>query len=149
MIHSYRARGHRIAATDPLGGGTDYFPELDPAHYGLGDEDAERSYIAGDLPGGPVQSLSQILGRLRRTYCRHVGVEFTHVQDPGRKQWLQRQLEEHENRRELPTPERLRILEKLSAAELFERFLHTRFLGQKRFSLEGAEALIPALDTIV
>jgi 2-oxoglutarate dehydrogenase E1 component len=149
MIHAHRARGHRIATTDPLGQSADYFPELDPAHYGFGNEDSDRPYIAGDLPGGPVQTLSQILKRLKLTYCRDVGVEFTHVQDPGRKQWLQRQLEENQNRSEFSTAERLRILEKLSAAELFERFLHTRFIGQKRFSLEGAEAVIPALDTIV
>ena len=85
LIHAFRARGHRIAATDPLGLHADYFPELDPAHYGFGTEDLDRETIAGDLPGGPVQTLRQILERLRRTYCRSVGVEFTHVQDPGRK----------------------------------------------------------------
>jgi 2-oxoglutarate dehydrogenase E1 component len=149
LIHAYRARGHRIAATDPLGGHPSYFPELDPAHYGFGNEDLDRPYMAGDLPGGPIQTLRQILERLRRTYCRTVGVEFTHVQDPGRKLWLQRQLEESENESRLPAHERLRILEKLAAAEVFERFLHTKFLGQKRFSLEGSESLIPALDTLV
>ncbi len=149
LIHSYRARGHRIADTDPLGGASSYFPELDPAHYGLGAADLEKSFLAGDLPGGPIQTLSQILERLRATYCRKVGVEFTHVQDPGRKQWLQRRMEETENQTALETAERLRILEKLSAASLFERFLHTKFLGQKRFSLEGAEALIPLLDGLV
>jgi 2-oxoglutarate dehydrogenase E1 component len=149
LIHAYRARGHRIANTDPLGSHPSYFPELDPAHYGLGHDDLDRPYMAGDLPGGPIQTLRQILERLRRTYCRTVGVEFTHVQDPGRKLWLQRQLEESENESRCTTPERLRILEKLAAAELFERFLHTKFVGQKRFSLEGSEALIPALDTVV
>jgi 2-oxoglutarate dehydrogenase E1 component len=149
LIHSYRARGHRIANTDPLGSHPSYFPELDPAHYGLGHDDLDRRYIAGDLPGGPLQTLRQILERLRRTYCRTVGVEFTHVQDPGRKLWLQRQLEESENESHPAPQERLRILEKLAAAEVFERFLHTKFLGQKRFSLEGSESLIPALDTLV
>ncbi|HBZ72046.1 MAG TPA: 2-oxoglutarate dehydrogenase E1 component [Deltaproteobacteria bacterium] len=149
LIHSYRARGHRVAAVDPLGGQPSYFPELDPAHYGFGHEDLERSFIAGDLPGGPVQPLRQILERLRATYCRSVGVEFTHIQDPGRKTWLQLRLEESSNTTPLNATERLRILEKLSAAELFERFLHTKFLGQKRYSLEGAESLIPLLDTIV
>jgi 2-oxoglutarate dehydrogenase E1 component len=149
LIHAYRARGHRIANTDPLGAHPSYFPELDPAHYGFGNEDMDRRYIAGDLPGGPLQTLRQILERLRRTYCRTVGVEFTHVQDPGRKLWLQRQLEEAENESRPATPERLRILEKLAAAEVFERFLHTKFIGQKRFSLEGSESLIPALDTLV
>jgi 2-oxoglutarate dehydrogenase E1 component len=149
MIHAYRARGHRIAATDPLGASASYFPELDPAHYALGAEDLDQTFIAGDLPGGPLQTLRQILRRLRATYCRTVGVEFTHVQDPGRKVWLQRHMEESENASALSAEERLRILEKLAAAELFERFLHTRFMGQKRFSLEGAEALIPLLDGLV
>jgi len=149
LIHSYRARGHRIAHTDPLGASTSYFPELDPAHYGFGKDDLQRPYPAGDLPGGPVQTLGQILDRLRATYCRQVGVEFTHIQDPGHKSWLQKRMEESQNVPSLGAAECLRVLEKLSAAELFERFLHTKFLGQKRFSLEGAESLIPLLDTIV
>jgi 2-oxoglutarate dehydrogenase E1 component len=149
LIHSYRARGHRIADTDPLGTRSSYFPELDPAHYGFGADDLDRTFIAGDLPGGTLQTLRQILDRLRATFCRKVGVEFTHVQDPGRKAWLRQRLEQTLNETPVPASERLRILEKLSAAELFERFLHTKFVGQKRFSLEGAEALIPLLDTVV
>jgi 2-oxoglutarate dehydrogenase E1 component len=149
LIHSYRARGHRVAAVDPLGGQPSYFPELDPAHYGFGHDDLDTPCIAGDLPGGPVQTLRRILERLRATYCRSVGVEFTHIQDPGRKAWLQQRMEETENRTALSPLERMRVLEKLSAAELFERFIHTKFLGQKRFSLEGAESLIPLLDTLV
>ncbi len=149
LIHSYRARGHRIADFDPLGGRTSYFPELDPAHYGFGTHDLDVPCIAGDLPGGPVQTLREILDRLRATYCGTVGVEFTHIQDPGRKVWLQKRMEETQNEPGLGAEERLRVLERLSAAELFERFLHTKFLGQKRFSLEGAEALIPLLDTVV
>ncbi len=149
MIHAYRARGHRVADTDPLGSRVEYFPELDPAHYGLGKDDQERQFLAGDLPGGPIQRLSQIVERLRATYCRKVGVEFTHIQEPGRRQWLMRRMEESENTSALPPGEKLRVLEKLCAAELFERFLHTKFIGQKRFSLEGAESLIPLLDTVV
>jgi 2-oxoglutarate dehydrogenase E1 component len=149
LIHSYRARGHRIAKTDPLEGPSPYFPELDPAHYGFGTEDLGRPFIAGDLPGGPVQTLAEILDRLRGTYCGSVGAEFTHSQDPGRKQWLQQQMETTQNTTRFEASQRLRILQKLAAAELFERFIHTRFLGQKRFSLEGAESLIPLLDEIV
>jgi 2-oxoglutarate dehydrogenase E1 component len=149
LIHAYRARGHRIADTDPLGGQSLYFPELDPAHYGFGSDDLDRPYIAGDLPGGSVQTLRQILERLRATYCRKVGVEFTHLQDPGRKAWLQKRLEETGNTTPFSTAERLHVLEMVAAAELFERFLHTKFIGQKRFSLEGAESLIPLLDTVV
>jgi 2-oxoglutarate dehydrogenase E1 component len=149
LIHSYRARGHRIAKKDPLGADSSYFPELDPAHYGFGHEDLDQLYIAGDLPGGAMQTLTEILGRLKATYCRSVGVEFTHIQDPGRKGWLQRRLEETQNTSPVSTEDRLRILQKVAAADLFERFIHTKFLGQKRFSLEGSEALIPMLDMIV
>ena len=150
LIHAYRARGHRVAQIDPLGGQADsYFPELDPGHYGLGRDDLDRPFLAGDLPGGPVQPLRDILALLRETYCGKVGVEFTHIQDPGRKLWVQRRLEEARNHSLFSRDDRLRILERLAEAELFERFLHTKFLGQKRFSLEGAESLIPLLDTLV
>jgi 2-oxoglutarate dehydrogenase E1 component len=150
LIHAYRARGHRIAQTNPLEDDVAYYPEVDPAHYGFGHEEVDEQYHVGpELPGPPVQTLREILGRLRRTYCQSVGVEFTHVQDPGPRQYLRETMEESENRPRLEASEQVRILEKLSAAELFERFLHTKFLGQKRFSLEGAESLIPLLDTIV
>jgi 2-oxoglutarate dehydrogenase E1 component len=149
LIHSYRARGHRIAQSDPLGGQSTYFPELDPAHYGFGNENLDQTFIAGDLPGGSVQTLRQILTRLGKTYCGPIGVEFTHVQDPGRKAWLRELMEEGQNHPNLDDGERHRVLEKLAAAEVFESFLHTKFLGQKRFSLEGGESLIPLLDHIV
>ncbi|MCZ6782112.1 MAG: 2-oxoglutarate dehydrogenase E1 component [Proteobacteria bacterium] len=149
MIHAFRARGHRIARSDPLEGQSTYFPELDPAHYGFGHEDLDAPYAAGDLPGGAVQTLREILECLRATYCGPIGVEYTHVQDPGRKAWLQTAMEEGQNQPQLESADRKRILEKLSAAELFERFLHTKFIGQKRFSLEGAESVIPLLDTVV
>ena len=149
LIHSYRARGHRIAKSDPLGGQSTYFPELDPAHYGFGTEDLGSPYTAEDLPGGSIQTLAEILERLEKTYCRSIGVEFTHVQDPGRKAWLQQRMEATENAPELADDERLRVLRMLSRAEFFEHFLHTKFLGQKRFSLEGGESLIVALDTVV
>ena len=149
LIHSYRARGHRIAQSDPLGGQSTYFPELDPAHYGFGNENLDQPFIAGDLPGGSVQTLRQILTRLGKTYCGPIGVEYTHVQDPGRKAWLRELMEESQNNPNLDDTERRRILEKLVASELFETFLHTKFLGQKRFSLEGGESLIPLLDHIV
>ncbi len=149
LIHAFRARGHRIAESNPLGAEVTYFPELDPAHYGFGEGDLDQAFFAGDLPGGPIQTLAQILDRLRSTYCRSIGVEFTHIQDPGRRQWLMQRMEETENDTSQGPDEQLRVLEKVCAAELFERFLHTKFLGQKRFSLEGAEALIPLLDTIV
>jgi 2-oxoglutarate dehydrogenase E1 component len=149
LIHAYRARGHRVAHSDPLGGQSTYFPELDPAHYGFGNDNLEEPYIAGDLPGGSVQTLRQILTRLGQTYCGPIGVEFTHVQDPGRKAWLRELMEESQNHPNLEDDERRKILEKLASAELFCDFLATKFLGQKRFSLEGGESLIPLLDHIV
>ncbi|MCH2187973.1 2-oxoglutarate dehydrogenase E1 component, partial [Myxococcota bacterium] len=149
LIHFYRARGHRIANTDPLGGQSNYFPELDPAHYGFGAADMKEMFITGDLPGDVVQSLESIVQRLRRTYCGTIGAEYTHVQDPGRKAWLRETMEETENIPSLSPSDQKRILEDLVKAESFERFLHTKFLGQKRFSLEGAETAIPMLDAII
>ncbi len=149
LIHAYRARGHRVAQSDPLGGQSTYFPELDPAHYGFGNENLDEPYVAGDLPGGSVQTLRQILTRLGKTYCGPIGVEYTHVQDPGRKAWLRELMEESQNHPNLTDDERRVILKKLVDAELFCNFLHTKFLGQKRFSLEGGESLIPLLDHIV
>jgi 2-oxoglutarate dehydrogenase E1 component len=149
LIHFYRARGHRIANSDPLGGQSTYFPELDPAHYGFGDDDMDDHFITGDLPGPSVQTLREILKRLRRTYCGTIGTEFTHVQDPGRKAWLREIMEAGQNVPTFEPSERARILEQLTRAEMFERFLHTRFLGQKRFSLEGAETVVPMLDAVI
>ena len=149
LIHAYRARGHRIATSDPLGGNPTWFAELDPSHYGFGSADMERAMPACDLPGAPGRPLREIVEQLRETYCGAIGIEYTHVQDPGRKAWLQQRIEADRNRPEPSAALRRRTLEKLSQAELFERFLHTKFLGQKRFSLEGAESLIPLLDGVV
>jgi 2-oxoglutarate dehydrogenase E1 component len=149
LIHSYRARGHRIANSDPLSGQTKYFPELDPAHYGFGNHDLDYPFSTGDLPGGSVQTLRDILHRLKATYCDSIGVEYTHVQDPGRKLWLQQQMERDENRFRCDHTQLRRIYEKLCRSEMFEQFLHTKFLGQKRFSLEGGEVIIPLLDYII
>ncbi|MEZ4648308.1 MAG: 2-oxoglutarate dehydrogenase E1 component [Candidatus Eisenbacteria bacterium] len=149
MIHAFRARGHRIAETDPLGMRPSYFPEVDPAYWGFDESDMDREFVTGDLYGGPLQSLRQILDHLRETYTRSVGVEFTHIQDPERKNWLIDQMESTRNRTEFSADERLRILRDLAEAELFENFVHTRFVGQKRFSLEGGESLIPLLEELV
>ena len=149
LIHSYRARGHRIADSDPLSGQSKYFPELDPAHYGFGNQDLDCLFSTGDLPGGSIQTLRDILERLKKTYCGSIGVEYTHVQDPGRKAWLQQQMEHEENVPHVTPDQVSRIYEKLCSSELFEHFLHKKFLGQKRFSLEGGEVVIPLLDHII
>lgn len=149
MIHAFRARGHRIAETDPLGKRPRYFPEVDPAYWGFEEADMDREFVTGDLFGGPLQTLRQILLHLRETYTREIGIEFTHIQDPERKKWLTDQVESTHNRTEFSDAERLAILRHLSEAELFENFVHTRYVGQKRFSLEGGESLIPLLEELV
>jgi len=149
LIHFYRARGHRIAHSDPLGEDATYFPELDPAHYGLGNDDMGARFITGDLPGGTIQTLREILDRLQTTYCGPIGAEFTHVQDPGRKAWLQDVMEKTQNKPQLATREKIRILEQLIGADLFESFIHTKFIGQKRFSLEGADTAVPMLQAAI
>ena len=116
LIHAFRARGHRVAQSDPLGGQSTYFPELDPAHYGFGNENLDEPYVAGDLPGGSVQTLRQILTRLGKTYCGPIGVEFTHVQDPGHKAWLRALMEESQTHPNLADGERRKIPEKLASA---------------------------------
>jgi len=149
MIHAFRSRGHRIAKTDPLGMRAHYFPDLDPERYGFAEEDTDRKFMVGDLPGESTQTLRQILNFLRSTYTRSIGVEFTHIQDPDRKAWLIERIESDLNETVFSREEKLHILERLSSAELFEHFVHKRFIGQKRFSLEGAESLIPLLDSLV
>ncbi len=149
LIHAHRSRGHRIAGSDPLGGNPTWFSELDPAHHGFVEADLDRRFVTQDLPGEPTATLGEILARLRATYCGSIGVEYTHIQDPGRKAWLQQRMESDANQPAPGLALQLRTLEKLSRAETFERFLHTKFLGQKRFSLEGAESLIAVLDDVV
>ena len=149
LIDFFRARGHRIAKSDPLGEESTYFPELDPGHYGLGDEDMTRKFITGDLPGGAVQTLEEILERLRTIYCGSIGFEYSHVQDPIRKAWLRENFEEDQQKFMIDEEERVRIYTGLSRAENFERFLHTKFVGQKRFSLEGAESTVCMLSAVV
>ena len=149
LIDFFRARGHRIAKSDPLAEESNYFPELDPGHYGLDDEDMSRKFITGDLPGGAVQTLREILERLHKIYCGSIGFEYSHVQDPIQKAWLRENLEEDQKKFMIDGEERARIYTGLSRAEGFERFLHTKFVGQKRFSLEGAESAICMLSAVV
>ena len=149
LIDLYRARGHRIAKSNPLYDEAAYFPELDPAHYGLGEEDMSHKFITGDLPGDAIQTLEEILSRLRTIYCGSIGFEYSHVQDPGRKAWLRENFEDDQQKYMADAEERARIYTGLSRAENFERFLHTKFVGQKRFSLEGAEATISMLSAVI
>jgi 2-oxoglutarate dehydrogenase E1 component len=151
LINMYRVRGHLIANLDPLGRrAPETHPELDITHHDLSIWDLEREFPIGNLGVGrlprKVLPLRDILGVLRDAYARTVGVEYMHIQEPDQKEWIQQRVEGPKE--PVSSEEKHRILERLNAAEAFERFLHTKYLGQKRFSLEGAETLVPMLDAL-
>jgi 2-oxoglutarate dehydrogenase E1 component len=148
LVNMYRVRGHLIANLDPLGRKDPAtHPELDINHYDLTIWDLDRDFPTGGLAGKPVMKLRDIMGVLRNAYARTIGVEYMHIQEPDQKAWIQERVEGVSWD---PTDEeKRRILERLNAAEAFERFLHTKYLGHKRFSLEGAESSIPMLDALL
>ncbi|GAC1313386.1 MAG: multifunctional oxoglutarate decarboxylase/oxoglutarate dehydrogenase thiamine pyrophosphate-binding subunit/dihydrolipoyllysine-residue succinyltransferase subunit [Acidimicrobiales bacterium] len=148
LINMYRVRGHLIADLDPLEAKRPALhAELDPATYGLSIWDNDREFYADGLAGHDVLPFGDILGILRDAYCRTIGVEYMHIQEPDQKRWIQDHVEGVPS---TLTPEEQRhILGRLNAAEAFERFLGTKYVGQKRFGLEGAEAAIPLLDAIL
>ena len=149
LIRAFRVRGHLQANTNPLGYRWSYHPELDPAKYGLTVWDLDREFVTGGLGGKDVLPLRDILNILRATYTRRIGVAFMHISDPSEKRWLQERIEPSQNSDDLFLGDTQHVLHMLNAAEAFERFLHTRYIGQKRFSLEGGESLIPMLDIII
>jgi len=151
LINAYRVRGHLIADTDPLHAlPLLYHPELDIETYGLTIWDLDREFITDGLANRQSATLREILDILQRAYCGKVGIEYRHIQSKEEKQWIREQI-----RREFVQPEPIpvdvkkRLLWKLISAEQFERFLHTKYLGQKRFSLEGCETVIPLLDRLI
>jgi 2-oxoglutarate decarboxylase len=148
LINMYRVRGHLLADIDPLGAGKVLaHPELDPGYQGLSMWDLDRQFFVDDLPGPRRQTLRQVLDLLRDAYCRTTGFEFMHIQEPDQKRWIQQRVEGVD--RGLSKEDKRHVLERLGAAEGFERFLHTKYVGHKRFSLEGAESLIPMLDALL
>ncbi|MDO4258881.1 MAG: multifunctional oxoglutarate decarboxylase/oxoglutarate dehydrogenase thiamine pyrophosphate-binding subunit/dihydrolipoyllysine-residue succinyltransferase subunit [Actinomycetaceae bacterium] len=147
LIHAFRSRGHLAADTDPLAYRVRRHPDLHLGRYGLSVWDLDRSFPTGGFGGKDTMLLRDILSRLRDTYTRSVGIEYMHIQDPEQRQWLQQRIERPY---EPPTAaERARILDTLIRAEAFEEFLQTKYVGQKRFSLEGGESLIPLLDEVL
>ncbi|MFM8927108.1 MAG: multifunctional oxoglutarate decarboxylase/oxoglutarate dehydrogenase thiamine pyrophosphate-binding subunit/dihydrolipoyllysine-residue succinyltransferase subunit [Rhodoluna sp.] len=147
LINAYRVRGHLMADIDPLEYKQRSHPDLDVLTHGLSLWDLDRTVKTGGFGGKPKMQLRDVLKILRDSYCRTVGVEYMHIHSPEERKWMQEQLE-----RPYEKPSRaqqLRILEKLNEAEAFETFLQTKFVGQKRFSLEGGESTIPALDAIL
>ncbi len=149
LIHNYRVRGHLVADLDPLDRARAPHRDLDPASYGLTLWDLDREFLTGGLSGGDRATLRDILDTLRETYCGTIGVEYMYIADPERKDWLQHRMEVARNYPALDAPSKRRVLAKLVEAESFERFLHTKYVGHKRFSLEGGEALIPLLDRVL
>ena len=147
LIHAYRVRGHLMASVDPLEYKMRSHPDLDIENHGLTLWDLDREWPTGGFGGKSALPLRSILGVLRDTYCRNTGIEYMHIQSPEEREWFQNEIE---HPYEKPTrDEQFRILGRLNAAEAFETFLQTKFVGQKRFSLEGGESLIPLLDTII
>jgi 2-oxoglutarate dehydrogenase E1 component len=147
LIHAYRVRGHLMADTDPLEFRQRSHPDLDVVTHGLTLWDLDREFATGGFGGKPMLPLRKILGVLRESYCRRIGIEYMHIGDPEERRWIQERVEVGS-----PKPsreEQLQILRRLNAAEAFETFLQTKYVGQKRFSLEGGESVIPLLDQLL
>ena len=148
LINMYRVRGHLIADLDPLRMKEPAMhTELDPSTYGLTIWDLDREFLTGGLAGRRRMRLRDILGVLRDAYCRTMGIEYMHIQEPDEKRWIQQQVEGTSSQTE--RDEQLHILDRLNAAEALEKFLGTRYIAQKRFGIEGAESAIPLLDTVL
>jgi 2-oxoglutarate dehydrogenase E1 component len=147
LIHAYRVRGHLMADTDPLEYKQRRHQDLDVTSHGLTLWDLDRSFATGGFGGQPFLKLRKILGILRDSYCRSIGVEYMHIQDPEQRKWIQSKIEV--GYAKTTREEQLRIVRRLNAAEAFETFLQTKFVGQKRFSLEGGESVIALLDRVL
>ena len=147
VIHAFRVRGHLMADTNPLEYEQRMHPDLDVLQHGLTLWDLDREFATGGFGGRPLMKLREILKVLRDSYTRSIGIEYMHIQDPEQREWIQKRVEiPHEK---VHRDEQLRILHKLNEAEALESFLQTKYVGQKRFSLEGSESLIPLLDAVL
>ncbi|RMD65436.1 MAG: 2-oxoglutarate dehydrogenase E1 component, partial [Alphaproteobacteria bacterium] len=150
LIRAYRVRGHLEADLDPLGlRPIEPHPELDPRSYGFTEDDYDRPIFINYVLGLETATLRQILKIVRETYCGKIGVEFMHIQDPDQKAWIQERIESIHNRTHFTVEGKRAILERLTAAETFERFLDKKYTGTKRFGLDGGESMIPALEQIL
>ena len=149
LITGYRQRGHLFTKTNPVRTRRTYSPTLAIENFGLTTEDLEKEFQAGNEIGIGKAKLKDIISRLENTYCQSVGVEYLYIRDPKRVKWLQEKMESTQNTYAFTEEDRRYIYKHLSRAVLFEKFIHKKFPGQKRFSLEGAESLIPALDAII
>ncbi len=148
LIYNYRKRGHLIATTNPIRPRKDRNAQLELKDAGLTEADLDKEFYSGDFVGLGKAKLRDIIARLRKLYTGDVGIQYTYINDHGKFQWVQQSFEEMMGRT-LSIEKQKRILEKLNEGVIFEKFLHTKYIGQKRFSLEGGESTIPALDSII
>ncbi len=149
LINAYRQRGHYFTKTNPVRKRRQYRPTLDIENFGIPTSFLQKEFDAGNELGLGRVTLQQIIDHLEMTYCQHIGVEYMYIRRPEIVEWLQNKMESSRNTPKFTSEEKHHIFQKLTEAVLFEKFLHKKFPGQKRFSLEGAESLIPALDAIV
>jgi len=150
LVTAYRSRGHLAANLDPLGLTAKLpAPDLDPAAHGLTEADLDTEFNTGSLAGPPRLKLRDLIALLKATYANTIGAEFMHISDAEQRRWMHEQLERAGGRFALDAAEKKRLLERLTAAEGLERYLHTKYVGQKRFSLEGGDSLIPLVDELI
>jgi 2-oxoglutarate dehydrogenase E1 component len=149
LIDAYRDLGHFLAHLDPLSEQRTRHPLLELGEFGLDESEMVRTFDTSHFVGLERATLRELLDALRETYCRTIGVEYLHIQDTRIRRWLQERMEPRRNRPNFDRAKKIAVLKQLHYAEMFERFLHTRYVGQKRFSLEGAETLIPVLEAVV
>lgn len=149
LINGYRTRGHLFTKTNPVRERRKYSPTLAIENFGLSESDLSQKFQAGKEVGLGEATLKDIVEHLEATYCQSIGVEYRYIRKPEKVRWLQDQLEGTKNRSEFSNEEKKHLLHKLNQAVVFEQFLHKKFVGQKRFSLEGGESLIPALDAVI
>jgi 2-oxoglutarate dehydrogenase E1 component len=149
LIEGYRTRGHLFTKTNPVRDRRIFQPSLKLENFGLSDADLDTVFDAGKEIGLEQATLRQIVDHLRKVYCQHIGIEYMYIRNPEIRKWIQDRLRINENHPEFSADQQKHILSKLNEAVSFENFLHTKYVGQKRFSLEGGESLIPALDALV
>jgi len=149
LIDGYRNRGHLFTRTNPVRERRQYEPSLAIEEFGLSTNDLNTVFSAGDILGIGSQTLQKIITHLEKIYCDSIGVEYMYIREPREIQWIQNKLNINDNQPNFSTEQRKHILSKLSQAVSFESFLHTKYVGQKRFSLEGGESLIPAIDSVI
>jgi len=149
LIDAYRGSGHLFTKTNPVRDRRTYLPNLDIKNFDLNESDLNNSFNAGDILGIGPQPLKIIIQHLEAIYCDAIGVEYMYIRDPEKKKWIQGWLNKNDNHPVFSVNQKKHILKKLVQAVSFENFLHTKYVGQKRFSLEGGESLIPALDTLL